>query len=61
MAETSATIVPLKSVSVGDYEWVDSDQDGRQDPGEPGIPGVVLTIVGPPDWFNFVAANLEGK
>lgn len=21
----------------------------------------VLTIVGPPDWFNFVAANLEGK
>ena len=22
---------------------------------------VVLTIVGPPDWFNFVAANLEGK
>lgn len=44
---TSATIEPLKSVSVGDYVWVDTDRDGRQDPGEPGIPGVVLTIVGP--------------
>ena len=39
--------VVLKSVSVGDYVWVDSDRDGRQDPGEPGIPGVVLTLVGP--------------
>ncbi|MGE3619490.1 MAG: SdrD B-like domain-containing protein [Acidimicrobiia bacterium] len=44
---TFAEIVPLKSVSVGDYVWVDTDRDGRQDPGEPGIPGVVLTIVGP--------------
>jgi serine-aspartate repeat-containing protein C/D/E len=35
------------SVSVGDYVWVDSNRDGRQDPGEPGIPGVVLTITGP--------------
>lgn len=44
---TFAEIVPLRSVSVGDYVWVDTDRDGRQDPGEPGIPGVVLTIVGP--------------
>lgn len=44
---TVAEIVPLKSVSVGDYVWVDTDRDGRQDPDEPGIPGVVLTIVGP--------------
>ncbi|MCW5951210.1 MAG: carboxypeptidase regulatory-like domain-containing protein [Propionibacteriaceae bacterium] len=47
IGDTSATIVPLKSVSVGDYVWVDTNRDGRQDPGEPGIPGVVLTIVGP--------------
>ncbi|MFT4110141.1 SdrD B-like domain-containing protein [Propionicimonas sp.] len=39
--------VVLKSVSVGDYVWVDSNRDGRQDPGEPGIPGVVLELVGP--------------
>lgn len=44
---TAATIEPVKSVSVGDYVWVDTDRDGRQDPDEPGIPGVVLTIVGP--------------
>lgn len=47
IGDTSATIVPLRSVSVGDYVWVDTNRDGRQDPGEPGIPGVVLTIVGP--------------
>jgi DNA-directed RNA polymerase II subunit RPB1 len=37
----------VPSVSVGDYVWVDSDRDGRQDAGEPGIPDVVLTLVGP--------------
>ncbi|MFT3853129.1 MAG: SdrD B-like domain-containing protein [Ilumatobacteraceae bacterium] len=35
------------SVSVGDYVWVDSNSDGRQDSGEPGIPGVVLRVTGP--------------
>lgn len=47
IGSTFAEIVPLRSVSVGDYVWVDTDRDGRQDPDEPGIPGVVLTIVGP--------------
>ncbi|MEE6289129.1 hypothetical protein V2J52_15865, partial [Georgenia sp. MJ173] len=28
----------LPKVSVGDYVWVDSDRDGIQDEGEPGIP-----------------------
>ncbi len=36
-----------KSVSVGDFVWVDRDRDGVQDPGEPGIPGVRLEVVGP--------------
>ncbi|QGH70117.1 SdrD B-like domain-containing protein [Pseudactinotalea sp. HY158] len=39
--------VNLKSVSVGDYVWVDSDRDGLQDEGEPGIPGVTVCLVGP--------------
>lgn len=43
----SATINPVKRVSVGDYVWVDSNHDGRQDAGEKGIPGVVLTVTGP--------------
>ncbi|HWL41751.1 MAG TPA: SdrD B-like domain-containing protein, partial [Ilumatobacter sp.] len=37
----------LPAVSVGDYVWVDTDRDGIQDPGEPGIPGVTLTLTGP--------------
>ncbi|GAA3927684.1 SdrD B-like domain-containing protein [Microbacterium soli] len=36
-----------KRVTVGDRVWEDKDKNGRQDPGEPGIPGVVLTISGP--------------
>ncbi|HWL45507.1 MAG TPA: SdrD B-like domain-containing protein [Ilumatobacter sp.] len=35
------------SVSVGDFVWVDTDRDGIQDSGEPGIPGVVLVLTGP--------------
>jgi LPXTG-motif cell wall-anchored protein len=34
-------------VSVGDFVWVDTDKDGRQDAGEPGIPGVTLVLTGP--------------
>ncbi|MDQ6526967.1 SdrD B-like domain-containing protein [Nocardioides sp. LHD-245] len=42
-----AGVVLPPSVSVGDYVWVDEDRDGRQDAGEPGIPGVVLVVTGP--------------
>ena len=35
------------SVSVGDKVWNDLDNNGIQNVGEPGIPGVVLTITGP--------------
>jgi fimbrial isopeptide formation D2 family protein len=34
-------------VSVGDFVWVDTNGDGRQDAGEPGIPGVTLVLTGP--------------
>lgn len=34
-------------VSVGDYVWVDTNGDGLQDDGEPGLPGVVLVLTGP--------------
>lgn len=36
-----------RSVSVGDYVWLDEDRDGVQDEGEPGIPGVELEVRGP--------------
>ena len=34
-------------VSVGDYVWFDTNRNGLQDAGEPGIPGVTLTLTGP--------------
>ncbi|SFG85203.1 SdrD B-like domain-containing protein [Sporolactobacillus nakayamae] len=36
-----------KSVSVGDYIWLDKNKNGVQDKGESGIPGVVIVITGP--------------
>ncbi|MEV4776959.1 SdrD B-like domain-containing protein [Microbacterium sp. LWH12-1.2] len=37
----------IPSVSVGDFVWIDTDGDGVQDAGEPGIPDAVLTLTGP--------------
>jgi hypothetical protein len=34
-------------LGVGDLVWLDSDRDGLQDIGEPGIAGVRLTVTGP--------------
>lgn len=48
-AQASVTPVPVTppAVSVGDFVWLDSDHDGVQDAGEPGIAGATLTITGP--------------
>jgi hypothetical protein len=35
--------VPLP-VTVGDYVWIDNNGNGQQDDGEPGVPGVTVTI-----------------
>ena len=34
-------------VSVGDYVWIDSNKNGLQDAGEPGLAGATLTLSGP--------------
>ena len=36
-----------RTVRIGDLVWVDTDRDGVQDPGEPGVPGVVLRVTDP--------------
>lgn len=33
-----------RTVAVGDLVWSDEDRDGVQDPGEPGVPGVVVEL-----------------
>ena len=35
-----------KPASLGDFVWNDTDGDGVQDAGEPGIPGVLVTLTG---------------
>lgn len=45
---TSITSVrPISPASIGDFVWLDRDGDGDIDPDEPGIDGLVVTIVGP--------------
>jgi hypothetical protein len=34
----------FRPVTVGDYVWFDQDYDGQQDVGEPGVPGIKVTI-----------------
>ncbi len=42
---TPTTPAPSTTVPVGDIVWSDSDQDGRQDPGEPGLAGVHVKLL----------------
>jgi hypothetical protein len=37
----------FQRASIGDRVWEDIDLDGLQDPGEPGVPGVVVSLYGP--------------
>ena len=40
-----AGIVPASTLSLGDTVWLDADNNGRIDAGEPGIPGVRLELI----------------
>jgi len=42
--DAQATIDVASPVSVGDYVWWDTNRDGLQSEGEPGIPGVTVTL-----------------
>ena len=42
--EDNAVVTPNPPGSLGDLVWWDKNQDGLQDAGEPGIPGVALTL-----------------
>lgn len=64
---------PPAPVQIGNRVWFDADNDGIQDPGEPSMPGVLITIAdedpGTPDvqvttdaqgsWFYLGAANTK--
>ena len=39
------TVDFLPRVAVGDLVWEDVDEDGIQDPGEPGVPGVTVNLL----------------
>jgi LPXTG-motif cell wall-anchored protein len=37
----------FQAAALGDRVWFDNDRDGTQDPGEPGVPGVTVTLFTP--------------
>ncbi|WP_144876164.1 SdrD B-like domain-containing protein [Microbacterium sp. 1.5R] len=41
----SGLVAPLRG-SIGDRVWRDDDRDGVQDPREPGVPGVLVMLIG---------------
>jgi hypothetical protein len=44
---TTACEIEVKGPAIiGDFVWLDLDQDGIQDPGEPGIPNVTVILTG---------------
>ncbi|MDI9546035.1 MAG: SdrD B-like domain-containing protein, partial [Chloroflexota bacterium] len=45
---TNSTVIPA---SLGDFVWEDKNQNGIQDEGEPGIPGVLVTLCRPEPEF----------
>jgi len=48
--------VVLELAAIGDTVWIDNDQDGIQDAGEPGFPGVTVNLYDCLD--NFIATTL---
>jgi hypothetical protein len=48
-------------VTIGDLVWLDQDGDGVQDPGEPGIPGVTVTITLPNGTTTTVVTDANGN
>ena len=44
-AKDSAVVQHLELVSLGDFVWVDANQNGIQDAGEPGLIGVSVTLL----------------
>ncbi|RIJ69348.1 LPXTG cell wall anchor domain-containing protein [Nakamurella silvestris] len=42
-----AGIVLSPAYAVGDYVWFDNNGNGKQDEGEPGVPGVTVTLLNP--------------
>jgi hypothetical protein len=59
----SALALPLSfpcTGTVGDYVWNDLNADGLQDAGEPGIPGVLVTLSDGADTMLFAVTDADG-
>jgi uncharacterized repeat protein (TIGR01451 family) len=49
MATSSVVVAQLPAATLGDYVWRDLNGDGVQDPGEPGVANVAVSITPPAD------------
>ena len=52
--------VGVCSGSIGDLVWDDLNGDGLQDPGEPGIPGVLVLLAGPDGLMRSTTTDANG-
>jgi large repetitive protein len=58
---TTTTVVPAAAGSIGERVWIDKNKNGVQDPGEPGVGGVTITLksAGSPD--RTVQTDADGR
>ena len=52
---------PVHGVEVGDRVWRDLDEDGLQDPQEPPIPGVTVSLWGPNGRLAVAVTDAQGR
>lgn len=52
---------PVPGVEVGDRVWRDLDEDGLQDPHEPPIPGVTVSLWGPDGRLAVAVTDAQGR
>ncbi|MDX1941740.1 MAG: SdrD B-like domain-containing protein, partial [Saprospiraceae bacterium] len=61
---TSCEVELKAPAKIGDFVWLDLDQDGIQDPGEPGIGGVIVIVTGVVEntpYSDTAATNSNGR
>ncbi len=54
--QNAQTEIVLEPIVIGDFVWNDLNDNGIQDPGEPGVPGVIINVLD--DEGNIVASDV---
>jgi len=60
-SDIDAGVTTQEPAGLGNYVWNDLDEDGIQDPGEPGVAGVLVTLYGPDGTTVLATTTTDGN